>query len=86
MINFFLNNYQKEELMLRNGYNFVSEGVGLLSYHVHKISLKRGNSYINSPDCLASKRAIINPKKVDERCFEYSIVVALRHNEFKNHP
>ena len=36
LINSFLNNYQKEELILRNGSNFVFEGVSLLSYHIHK--------------------------------------------------
>ena len=40
LINSFLNNYQKEELILRNGSNFVFESAGLLSYHIHKISLK----------------------------------------------
>ena len=78
-INSFLNNYQKEELILRNGSNFVFESVGLLSYHIHKTSLKRGNSYIKSPEWVANKKAIINPKNVDNRCFEYSIVVALHH-------
>ena len=62
LINSFLNNYQKEELILRNGSNFVFESVGLLSYHIHKTSLKRGNSYIKSPEWLANKKAIINPK------------------------
>ena len=85
IINSFLNNYQTEELILRNGSNFVFESVGLLSYHIHKTSLKRGNSYIKSPEWVASKKAIINPKNVDNRCFEYSIVVALRHNEIKHH-
>ena len=79
LINSFLNNYQKEELILRNGSNFVFEGVGLLSYHIHKTSLKR-----KSLEWVAN--AIINPKNVDDRCFEYSIVVALHHKEFKNHP
>ena len=64
LISSFLNNYQKEELILRNGNNFVFESVGLLSYHIHKTCLKRGNSYIKS-----SKQ--INPKNVDNRCFEY---------------
>ena len=71
LINYFLNNYQKEELILRNGSNFVFESVGLLPYHIHKTSLKRGNSYIKSPEWLANKKAIINPKNVDNRCFEY---------------
>ena len=83
-INSFLNNYQKEELILRNGSNFVFESVGLLSYHIHKTSLKRANSYIKSPEWAASKKATINPRNVDDRCFEYSIVVALHHKETKN--
>ena len=86
LINSFLNNYQKEELILRNGSNFVFESVGLLSYHIHKTSLKRANSYIKPPEWIANKKGIINPKTVDDRCFEYSIVVALRHNEIKSHP
>ena len=85
LISFFLNNYQKEELILRNGSNFVFESVGLLSYQIHKTSLKRGNSYIKFPDWVASKKAIINPKTVDDRCFKYSIVIALRLKEVQNH-
>ena len=85
LINSFLNKYQNEGIILRNGSNFVFESVGLLSYHIHKTSLKRGNSYIKSPEWLANKKAIINPKNVDNRCFEYSIVVALHHKENKNH-
>ena len=42
LINSFLNNYQKEEIILRNGSNFVFESVDLLSYHIHKTSLKSG--------------------------------------------
>ena len=42
LINSFLNEYQKEEIILRNGSNFVF--FDLLSYHIHKTSLKRGNS------------------------------------------
>ena len=44
----FLNNYQEEEIILRKGSDFVFESVDLLSYHVHKTSLKRGKSYIKS--------------------------------------
>ena len=49
-INSFLNNYQKEEIIWRNGSNFVFESVDILSYHIHKTSLRRGNSYIKSPE------------------------------------
>ena len=30
--------------------SFVFERVDLLEYHLHKISLKRGSSYIDSPE------------------------------------
>ena len=43
LINSFFNNYQKEEIILRNESNFVFESVGLLSYHIHKTSLRRGS-------------------------------------------
>ena len=81
-----MNNYQKEELILRNGSNFLFERVDLLSYHIHKRSLKKGNSYIKSPDWIANKKAVLNPKYVGDRCFEYSVVFELRHNEIKSHP
>ena len=86
LINSFLNKYQNEGIILRNGSNFVFESVGLLSYHIHKTSLKRGNSYIKSPEWIANKKATINPKNEDDKCFKYSIILALHHNEFKNHP
>ena len=61
---------------MRNESNFVFESVGLLSYHIHKTSLKRGNSYIKSPEWIANKKATINPKNEDDKCFRYSIIVA----------
>ena len=83
LINSFLNNYQKEETILRNGSNFVFESVDLLSYHIHKTSLKRGKSYIKSPKWVVNKRATINPKNKDNKCFQYSIVVSLNHQTLK---
>ena len=62
LINSLLNNYQKEEIILRNESNFVFQSVDLLSNHIHKISLKRGNSYIKSSEWLINKRATVNPK------------------------
>ena len=86
LLNSFLNNYQKEEIILRNGSNFVFESVDLLSYHIHKTSLKRGKSYIKSPEWILNKRATINPKNKDNKCFQYSITVALNHQNIENHP
>ena len=82
----FLTNYQKEETILRNGSDFAFESVDLLSYSVHKISLKRGKSYIKSPEWVLNRRATINPKNKDNKCFQYSITVALNHQNIENHP
>ena len=86
LINSFLNNYQKEEIILRNGSNFVFESVDLLSYHIHKTNLKRGKSYIKSPEWILNKRTTINPKNKDNKCFQYSITVALNNQNIENHP
>ena len=65
LVNFFLNNYQNEEAILRNESNFVFESVDLLPYHIRKIGLRRGRSYIKSPEWVLNKRAAINPKNKD---------------------
>ena len=86
LIKSFLTYYQNEEKTLRNGSNFVFESVDLLTYHIHKARLKRGKSYIKSPEWILNKRATINPKNKDNKCFQYSITVALNHENIENHP
>ena len=81
LVNSFLNNYQKEEIILRNGSNFVFKSVDLLSYHIHKTSLERGSSDIKSPEWILNKKTTINPKNEDGYCFEYSIVITLHHKK-----
>ena len=83
LVNSFLNNYQEEETILINGSNFVFESVDLLPYHIHKTSLRRGNSYAKSSEWLINK---INPKNKDDKCFPYSITVTLNHQNIENHP
>ena len=82
----FLSDYQEKEKILRNGSNFLCESVNLLVYRIHKTSLKRGKSYIKSPEWILNKRATINPKNKDNNCFQYSITVALNHQEIGNNP
>ena len=86
LLNSFLTYYQNEEAILRNGSNFVFESVDLLSYHIHRTSLRRGKSYVKSSEWLINKRATINPKNKDNKCFQYSITVALNHQNIENHP
>ena len=83
----FLNNYQKEEQILRNGSNYTFESVDILGIHFHDIKLKRGKSYIKSPEWIANKKATINPKNTkDNKFFQYSPTVALNHREIGKNP
>ena len=59
----FLDNYQKQEQMMRGRSDFIFESVELIDYHLQKISLKRGKSYIESSEWLINKGATINTKK-----------------------
>ena len=86
LIKSFLSNYLEEEKILRSGSNFVFESVNLLTYHIHKTRLKRGKSYIKSPEWILNKRATINPKNKDNKCFQYSITAALNHQNIENYP
>ena len=82
----FLQGYPKglEESM--KGSEFCFDSVDLLYYHLHKINLKRGESYIDSPKWLKNKGATINPKNKDNECFKHAITVALNHQSIKKDP
>ena len=43
-----------------------------LYYKLHKISLNRGRSYIDSAKWLKNKKATINPKNDDDSCIKSS--------------
>ena len=68
---------------MRKGSDFIFESVDLLSYSFHKISLKRGKAYTKSPEWVINKRATINPKNKDNKCFQYSITVVLNHQNIE---
>ena len=62
------------------------DSVDGLDYNLNKISLSRGGSYIHSPKWLKDKKATINPKNNDDKCFQYAITVALNHEQIKKNP
>ena len=88
LFEYLLQRYQKaKEESRKRGSEFIHENVDLLHYILHKTSLKRGKSYIKSPEWLENKRATINPKnKKDNKCFWYALTVALNHQNIGNHP
>ena len=80
-----LERYQEglEEQM--RGSKFIFDGVDALFYDLNKISLSRGGSYIDSSGWLKNKKATINPKNNDDKCFEYALTVALNYKQIKSH-
>ena len=82
----FLRRYQEGLETKMKGSEFIFESVDLLYYSLHKISLNRGGSYIDSPDWLKSKRATINPKNKDNEYFKYAITIALNHKKIGKVP
>ena len=81
------NNYQTEEQIMREGSDFNFETANRLDYKLHKIKLKRGESYVKSPEWIRNKRATINPKNEDDNnYFQYALTVALNHQNTENHP
>ena len=55
-----------------------------MEYHLLKISLNRGSSYIKSPEWIINKYGTINTE--NNRCLQYAITVALHHKNITNHP
>ena len=48
--------------------------------------LSTGRSYIDSPKWLKDKKATINPKNDDDKCFQYVLTVALNYEQILKNP
>ena len=87
---FFINRYQEGLETKTKGSSFVFELIDLLEYHLHKISLNRGSSYINSREWIKNKGVTINPKNTkntkNNMCFQYAITATLNHQNIDRHP
>ena len=69
------------------GSSFTFERIDLLEYHLHKTSLNRGSSYINSPEWIRNKGVTINPKNTESNnCFQLAISTALNYQKIGHHP
>ena len=68
-----LQRYHKglEESMKVN--EFIFDNIDSLYYKLHKTSLNRGGSFIDSPERLKNKKATINPKNNDDKCLQYAL-------------
>ena len=65
---------------------FIFDNINALHYDLNKISLSRGGSYIDCPKWLKNKKATINSKSNDDKCFQYALTVALYYEQIKKDP
>ena len=72
-----LQRYQENLSEKMRGSDFAFDGVNFMYYDLNKISINRGESYIDSPKWLKNKKSTINPKNNDYKCFQYAITLAL---------
>ena len=83
----FRKKYQEGLQTKMKGSSFPFDRIDLLEYHLHKISLNRGSSYINSSEWIKNKGVIINPKNTnDNNCFQYAMTAALNYQNIDHHP
>ena len=82
LFKYFLQKYQDGLEKSMRGSEFVFDAVDSLYYKLHKISLNRGGSYIDSPKWLQNKKATINSNNND-KCFQYAVTVALNYQNIE---
>ena len=78
-------NYSND-LTRMDGSEYHFERVVLLRYKLHKISFRKGGSYIDSPRWIKNKHGTINPKNEVDKCIIYVIIALLNHDKIDNHP
>ena len=82
----FLQKYEENLQEKMKGSNFEFDGVNFLYYDFNKISINRGESYIDSPQWLKNKKSTINPINNDYKCFQYAVTLALNLNKIRKNP
>ena len=68
----------------RDGSNWTFKSIICLEIHTVVYEPLKGNSYIPLPPKLAQKKAIINMKNEDDKCFTWSVLRALNPRERDN--
>ena len=78
-----LQRYQEGLKESMKGSEFVFDSVDLLEHKLKKIGLNRGGPYLDSPKWLKHKKATMNPKNNDDKCFQYALTIALNYQNIK---
>ena len=80
-----LQRYKKGLQESMRGSDFEFDYVESLNYIFHKIDLKRFGSYIETPEWIKKKKAT-HFKNKDDKCFQYSLTIALNFDKIKKNP
>ena len=87
LIDSFMKIYQEGLETKKKESSYIFERIDLLEYHLHKISLNRGSSYIKCNEWLKNKGVTINSKNIkNNNCFQYAITAALNYQNINSHP
>ena len=79
-----LKNRYQNNLESIKGKEFVFDYVQLSCYKYHKIYPNCSGSYIDPPDWIKNKKAIVNPiNKKDNKCLQYTLTVVLDYEKIK---
>ena len=81
----FLQKYEENLQEKMKGSEFEFDGVNFLYYDFNKLSISRGESYIDSPQWLKNNKSTINPKNNDYKCFQYAVTLALNLDRINSH-
>ena len=67
------------------GSEFAFDYVESLNDIFNKIDMKRSGSNIETPDWIKKEKVTINVENDDDKCFQYSVTVALNYEEIERH-
>ena len=67
-----------------NNVDLIPEGIESITYNFTEIIIS--NTFIESPEWIKNKKCTINPQNKDNKCFQYSVTIALNNQKVKNHP
>ena len=68
-----LHSRYQENLETLSGSEFIFDSVQMIYYKCHKVNFRCGSWCIDSPDWIKKKKATINLKNKDDKCFQYVV-------------
>ena len=55
----------------------------MMYYKCHEVNFRRGGSYLDSTHWIKKRKAIVNLKNEDDKCFQYAVTVASTYEKIK---